>query len=173
MRDGRLASSVLTRRRSKPFTDKQIELVSTFAAQAVIAIENTRLLNELRQRTDDLTESLEQQTATCEVLKVISSSPGELEPVFNAMLENATRICEAKFGILYFHENGAFRMASTYNTPPALTEYQRNRGSFQPRPDGRIRSPDANEQPWRRAPMMRQKAILPWRRGGLAGRGRT
>ena len=82
----------------------------------MIAIENTRLLNELRQRTADLTESLEQQTATSEVLKVISSSPGELEPVFKTMLENATRICEANFGVLQLYESAGFRVGTTHCT---------------------------------------------------------
>jgi two-component system, NtrC family, sensor kinase len=105
----------LTRNKVQPFTNKQIELVTTFADQAVIAIENTRLLNELR-------ESLQQQTATSEVLKVISSSPGELEPVFNAMLASATRICEAKFGILWLCEEGGFRCVALHNAPPAFAE---------------------------------------------------
>src|SRR4029079_10562218 len=109
----------------RPFTDKQIELVTNFAAQAVIAIENTRPLSELRQRTDDLTEALEQQTATSEVLRVISSSPGELEPVFDAMLENATRICEADFGILFISEGDGVRTGALHNAPPALVEARR------------------------------------------------
>jgi GAF domain-containing protein len=125
----------LYRQEVRLFTDKQIELLQNFAAQAVIAIENTRLLNELRQRTDDLSESLEQQTATSEVLRVISSSPGDLEPVFQAMLENATRICEAKFGTLFRFDGNMFHVAAQVGTPLELAEFQRRRGSFQPGPD--------------------------------------
>jgi GAF domain-containing protein len=116
---------IIYRQEVRPFTDKQIELVKNFAAQAVIAIENARLLNELRQRTTDLGEALEQQTATADVLGVISSSPGELEPVFQAMLENAMRICAAKFGIMFEYANGAFRALSSLGIPPAFKEFHR------------------------------------------------
>src|SRR5262245_23181288 len=115
----------------QPFTAKQIELVTTFADQAVIAIENTRLLNELRQRTDDLSELLEQQTAASQVLQVISSSTGELEPVFQAILASATRTCDAKFGLLYRIENGAARIISKLGIPLALAEYLK-RGPHRP-----------------------------------------
>ena len=107
----------LARQRVEPFTERQIELVCAFADQAVIAIENARLLDELRQRTTDLTESLEQQTATSEVLQVISSNTGELEPVFDAMLASATRICEAEFGYLLFREEEAFRWVAWHGEP--------------------------------------------------------
>jgi two-component system, NtrC family, sensor kinase len=106
----------------KPFTDKQIALVTTFADQAVIAIENARLFDEVQSRTRELSESLDQQTATSEVLKVISSSPGELKPVFEAMLANATRICEAKFGILFLAEGDAYRTVALYGAPPTFAE---------------------------------------------------
>jgi GAF domain-containing protein len=109
----------------RPFTEKQIELVKNFASQAVIAIENTRLLNELRQRTDDLSESLEQQTATSEVLGVISSSPGELEPVFNAMLEKAVALCRARFGNLVLFEDGKLRMVALHGAPRPYEDLRR------------------------------------------------
>jgi two-component system, NtrC family, sensor kinase len=118
LKDGDVVGSiVIFRQEAGPFSDKLIGLVKNFAAQAVIAIENTRLLNELRQRTDDLSEALDQQTATSEVLKVISSSPGELEPIFNAILENATRICEAKSANLWLCDGGEFRAAAFFGAP--------------------------------------------------------
>jgi len=123
--DALIGAILIYRQEVRPFTDKQIELVKNFAAQAVIAIENTRLLNELRQRTTDLTESLEQQTATSEVLKVISSSPGELEPVFQAMLENAVRICDATFGNIYRWDGNTLHLVAAHNTPPAFAEARR------------------------------------------------
>jgi GAF domain-containing protein len=113
------------RQEVRPFTDKQIELVKNFAAQAVIAIENARLLNELRQRTTDLTEALERQTATSEVLQVISGSPSDLEPVFATMLEKAVRICDATFGNVYRWDGEALHLVATRNTPPAFAEARR------------------------------------------------
>ena len=110
-----IGAIAIFRQEVRPFTDKQIELMSSFAAQAVIAIENTRLLNELR-------ESLQQQTATADVLKVISSSPGELEPVFQTLLANATRLCQAKFANLFLRDGDAFRVAALYGAPPAYDE---------------------------------------------------
>jgi len=118
---------VIYRQEVRPFTDKQIALVQNFAAQAVIAIENARLLNELR-------ESLEQQTATSEVLGVISSSPGELEPVFQTIMEKAVRICDANFGTLFRFDGSAFHLAARLNTPAALADFQKQRGPFLPVP---------------------------------------
>jgi two-component system, NtrC family, sensor kinase len=109
----------LSQSRVRPFTQKQIKLVEMFADQAVIAIENVRLFEAEQQRTRELSESLEQQTATSEVLKVISSSPGDLEPVFAAMLENAVRICDAKFGNIYRWDGELLHLLAAYNTPPA------------------------------------------------------
>ena len=128
-----IGAIAIYRQEVRPFTDKQIELVTNFAAQAVIAIENTRLLNELRQRTDALSEALEQQTATSEILGIISSSPGELEPVFQAMLANAVRLCDAKFGVLNLYEGGVFRNVAVHNVPPAYAEMRR-REPVRPQP---------------------------------------
>ena len=126
LRDGvPVGVMTLMRKSVQPFTDKQIELVSTFADQAAIAIENVRLFDAEQQRTRELTESLEQQTATSEVLRVISSSPGELEPVFDALLANAVRICGAQFGNLTLFNGGELRLEAMHNAPPALAELRR------------------------------------------------
>src|SRR6516164_9030644 len=128
LREGVAIGTIQLRRTEvNPFTDKQIALLGTFAAQAVIAIENTRLLNELR-------ESLDRQTATSEVLSVISSSPGELGLVFEAMLTNAVQLCEAKFGVLYLYDEGRLRFGAAHDVPPAFAE-ARGKEPFTPAPD--------------------------------------
>jgi two-component system NtrC family sensor kinase len=124
LREGSPIGVILVSRRTvRPFDNKHVELVSTFADQAVIAIENVRLFEAEEQRSRKLSESLEQQTATAEVLRVISSSPGELQSVFDTLLESATRICEAKFGNLWLREGDTFRIAATHGAPPAYREY--------------------------------------------------
>ena len=131
-----IGAIAIYRQEVRPFTEKQIELVSNFAEQAVIAIENTRLLNELRQRTDDLTESLQQQTATSEVLQVISSSPGELEPVFQAMLANATcAFVRPDLARCWLREGNAFRAVALHNAPPEYAEARRREPLLRPPPD--------------------------------------
>jgi class 3 adenylate cyclase/putative methionine-R-sulfoxide reductase with GAF domain len=119
--EGELVGAILIySREARPFTEKQIELLENFAAQAVIAIENARLLNELRQ-------SLEQQTATAEVLQVVSSSLGDLEPVFTTMLEKAVRICAATFGNIYRWDGEFLSLAATHKTPPLFAAEVRRR----------------------------------------------
>ena len=121
--DEAIGALAIRRTEVKPFTDKQIELVTTFADQAVIAIENVRLFDEVQARTRELSELLEQQTATSEVLQVISRSAGELQPVFDTMLENAVRICGAKFGMLYLSEDDSrFRTVAMHDVPRAFSD---------------------------------------------------
>jgi class 3 adenylate cyclase len=137
MRDKAAIGVILaTRREVHPFSKTQIALLQNFAAQAVIAIENARLLNELRQRTTDLSESLEQQTATSEVLQVISSSPGNLQRVFDAMLASGTRLCDASYGTMWLHESdGQMRVVARHgNLPEAFDEQWRIGRLFRPSP---------------------------------------
>src|SRR5262249_11597821 len=128
LREGVAIGTIQLRRTEvNPFTDKQIALLETFAAQAVTAIENARLLGELR-------ESLEQQTAAADILGIISSSPGELKPVFQAILQNATRICEAKFGNLWLRDGNKFRIVETHGAPLKYREYLESEPLVDPEP---------------------------------------
>ena len=135
LRDGKVVGVIfVAKKKPEPYSAKQIELVTTFADQAVIAIENVRLFDEVQARTRELSESLEQQTATSEVLGVISRSAGDLEPVFQSMLENATRICGAQFGLMNLLEGDSVRTVGFHNVPPDFLSARKD--SFRPRPDG-------------------------------------
>jgi PAS domain S-box-containing protein len=123
--DAAIGVIALFRSAVKPFSERQIDLVATFASQAVIAIENARLFDELQTKTRDLEQSLQQQTATADVLQVINSSPGHIEPVFAAMLEKATHLCKASFGILWLCDGEQFRTAALHGVPPAYAEITR------------------------------------------------
>ena len=140
---------VIYRQEVRPFTEKQIDLVQNFATQAVIAIENTRLLNELR-------EALEQQTATANVLSIISSSPGELEPVFQTMLKNATRICEAKFGVLFRCEGDAVRAVAMHGAPQSYVDERRRNPVFRPAPPTTLARALATKNPVQDADALNQ-----------------
>jgi GAF domain-containing protein len=153
----------LNRSEVRPFTDKQIELVTTFADQAVIAIENVRLFEAEQQRTRELSESLDQQTATSKVLETISSSAGDLKPVFESILENAVRLCGAKFGNLYLREGDGFRAAAMHNAPPAYAE--RRAGVLQPSPYSTVYRAAQTKQPAQIADITKLQAYVegdPW-----------
>ncbi|WP_024514344.1 GAF domain-containing protein [Bradyrhizobium sp. Tv2a-2] len=138
LREGDVVGVIfLTRIRPQPFTERQIDLVTTFADQAVIAIENARLFNEVQQRTNDLSESLQQQIATSDVLQIISSSPGDLAPVFESMLANATRVCSANFGQMNLYDEGSFRPVALYNVPAAYAASLAHT-AFQPHPESAL-----------------------------------
>jgi PAS domain S-box-containing protein len=125
--DAVLGIFTVYRQEVRPFADKEIKLLESFAAQAVIAMDNARLLEEVRHRNDELAEALEFQTATGEVLRIVASSPDHLQPVFDAMLEKATELCEAKFGTLFLYDGNAFTVVADRNLPPAYAEAVRGK----------------------------------------------
>jgi two-component system, NtrC family, sensor kinase len=148
LREGSLIGVMtLSRLVVQPYNDQQIALANTFADQAVIAIENVRLFDEVQARTNELTESLDQQTATSEVLGAISSSPGELNPVFETILANATRICGANFGTLYLSEGDRFRAVSMHNAPPAYAEERQRNPVIHPSPESSFGRALAQKEP--------------------------
>jgi two-component system, NtrC family, sensor kinase len=160
LREGEAIGSLTVRRAEvRPFTDKQIELVKTFADQAVIAIQNVRLFEEVQARTRELSESLEQQTATSEVLKVISSSPGELESAFHTMLENATRICDASYGAMWLRDGNEFRNAAFHGAlPSTFTEQWQSRMAFDPGPHSPLTRMSQSRKPLQVADLREDRA---------------
>src|SRR5262249_58010563 len=121
MREGTpIGVLTLTRSDVRLFTEKQIELVSTFADQAVIAIEDVRLFDEGQVRTQALTEAIEHQTATSEVLNVITRSPTDARPVFDAIVQSAARLCEAMFSLVFLYDGGLLRLVATHNFAPEV-----------------------------------------------------
>jgi GAF domain-containing protein len=144
LRENESIGTILLRRQEmRPFNEKQIALLQSFADQAVIAIGNVRLFEEVQAKTRDLTESLEQQTATSEVLEVISASTGELEPVFQKMLESATRVCGANFGTMNLLDGDRYQIVALYNVPPAFAETPRK---FRPHPKSGVAMATRNRQ---------------------------
>ena len=123
LRDGKPVGAIsVGKAEPVPFSDQQIQLLTTFADQAVIAIENVRLFDEVQARTEELSEALRQQTATAEVLKTISRTAFDLQRVLETLLENAVRICGAKHGMIFRYDGECCRAAAAYNTPPGYLE---------------------------------------------------
>ena len=149
---------ILYKLKVQPFTDRQIELVENFAAQAVIAIENARLFEAEQERSRELAELLEQQTATSKVLEVISSSSGDLNPVFETILRNAVRLCGAKFGNLYLRDGDGFRAAAMHNAPAAYA--RRRAGVLQPSPHSTLWKAAQSKQPAQTADITKLQAYL-------------